>query len=179
MIFTETKLSGCFSIEPEVFKDDRGIFFEVFKKSALEKIVGHSIDFVQENQSISKKGVLRGLHFQKGEAAQAKLISVLKGEVLDVIVDIRPDSPTYGEHIKVKLSSKNKKVIYIPKGMAHGFLALSKKVIFNYKCDNYYQPEAERGILYNDKDLNIDWNFPNNDLILSKKDLKLPEFRKL
>ncbi|MFS4466248.1 dTDP-4-dehydrorhamnose 3,5-epimerase [Maribacter sp. 2210JD10-5] len=179
MKVTETILRGCFIIEPTVFKDERGIFFESFRKDKLEKAIGYSVNFVQDNQSISKKGVLRGLHFQKDNAAQAKLISVVKGKVLDIVVDIRPNSSNCGKYIKVELSSENKKRVYIPKGMAHGFLALSDETIVNYKCDTYYNPEAESGIIYNDKDLDIDWEYPNEDLIISPKDFKFPNFSEL
>lgn len=179
MIFTETKLKGCFVIDPKIYKDDRGVFFESFKKNELEKTLGYKIDFVQENQSISSKGVLRGLHFQKGEAAQAKLVRITKGKVIDVVVDIRKASPTYGEHLKIELSAKSKRAIFIPKGMAHGFLALTKKVVLSYKCDNYYAPEEESGIIYNDSNLNIDWGFSNSNLLLSKKDIALPNFSAL
>ncbi|QLG45251.1 dTDP-4-dehydrorhamnose 3,5-epimerase [Costertonia aggregata] len=179
MKITETVLKGCYIFEPHVIEDERGVFFESFKKNELENALGHTIDFVQDNQSISKKGVLRGLHFQKGKAAQAKLIRVIDGEVLDVVVDMRTDSPTYSEHFKINLSGWNKKILFIPKGMAHGFLALSDRVVLAYKCDNYYHPEAESGIVYNDKSLSIDWEFPDKDLILSDKDLKLPKFSEL
>tara|TARA_R110002050_G_scaffold215884_2_gene352008 strand:+ start:1168 stop:1551 length:384 start_codon:yes stop_codon:yes gene_type:complete len=122
-------------------------------------------------------GVLRGLHFQKGEAAQAKLVRVIKGRVLDVVVDIRPESPTFGKHIKVNLTAKNRDMLYIPKGMAHGFLALTEDAELLYKCDNYYKPEMEGGIIFNDSDIGIDWNFPIDQMILSQKDLKLPKLK--
>ena len=176
MNFIDTKLKGCFVLELEVYKDDRGVFFESFKKNELEKTLGYKIEFVQENQSISRKGVLRGLHFQKGEAAQAKLVRVAKGKALDVVVDLRKDSTTYGQHLKIELSAKSKKAIFIPKGMAHGFLALTKKVVLSYKCDNYYAPEKESGIIYNDSNLNIDWGIKNKNFILSEKDMALPKF---
>ncbi|HDZ04452.1 hypothetical protein LCGC14_0078590 [marine sediment metagenome] len=179
MIITETKLKGCFILQPKIFKDSRGSFFEVFKKKELEQNLGYKIDFVQENKSISKKGVLRGLHFQIGESAQAKLVSVQKGEILDVIVDIRPDSITYGHHIKISLSCKNYTSVFIPKGMAHGFLSLSKEVIFTYLCDNYYDQKMESGILYNDSNLAINWNFPEAQLVVSEKDKLLPSFKAL
>ena len=169
MIITETKLRGCLILQPEIYKDNRGVFFEVFKKRELEQFLGKSIDFVQENKSISKKGVLRGLHFQTGEAAQAKLISVQKGEIFDVIVDIRPDSLTYGKHIKINLSDKNFTSI----------LSISNEVIFTYLCDNYYNQNMESGILYNDPDLAINWDFGSLELIVSEKDLVLPSFREL
>lgn len=179
MIITETKLRGCLILQPEIYKDNRGVFFEVFKKRELEQFLGKSIDFVQENKSISKKGVLRGLHFQTGEAAQAKLISVQKGEIVDVIVDIRPNSLTYGKHIKINLSDNNFTSIFIPKGMAHGFLSISNEAIFTYLCDNYYNQNMESGILYNDPDLAINWDFGSLELIVSEKDLVLPSFREL
>jgi len=179
MKITETKLKGCLILEPQIYEDKRGVFFEVFKKNELESVLGYNIDFVQENTSISKKGVLRGLHFQRGDSAQAKLVSVQRGEVVDVIVDIRPDSASFGQHIKVNLSEANKKCIFIPKGMAHGFLALSNEVVFNYLCDGYYNPKTESGILYNDSDLAIDWGYPSAELIVSDKDLVLPSFKEL
>tara|TARA_R110002050_G_scaffold183732_1_gene317156 strand:- start:825 stop:1364 length:540 start_codon:yes stop_codon:yes gene_type:complete len=174
---TETKLRGCLILEPTIHKDDRGLFFESYHKSNLESVIGERINFVQDNISVSKKGVLRGLHYQTGKYAQAKLVQVLKGEVLDVVVDLRRDSNTYGQHFKLNLSAKNKKSIFIPKDMAHGFLALTDDVIFSYKCDSYYHKEAERGIKYNDPDLNIDWEIEGVDLIFSPKDLQLPPWK--
>lgn len=179
MIITETRLKGCFLIEPQVFKDSRGLFFEVFRKKDLEDKLGYRIDFVQENQSISKKSVLRGLHFQKGNASQSKLVNVSKGKVLDVIVDLRIESVTFGKHLKVLLSDLNRKSIFIPKGMAHGFLALSDNVIFTYKCDNYYHPHMESGIIYNDPSLSIDWGIAESEMIVSEKDLSLLKFDEL
>jgi dTDP-4-dehydrorhamnose 3,5-epimerase len=179
MNITETKLKSCLILEPQIFEDNRGVFFEVFKKKELGDFLGYEVDFVQENKSISKKGVLRGLHFQKGESAQAKLVSVQNGSVVDVIVDIRPDSVTFGEHIKVHLSDVNNKSIFIPKGMAHGFLTLTDNVVFTYLCDNYYNPKMESGILYNDSDLAIDWGFTSSELIVLEKDLILPTFKEL
>ena len=177
MKITETKLNGCFLIEPKVFTDKRGVFFEMFRKDVLESKLGHEINFVQENHSISRKGVVRGLHFQKGNAAQAKLVKVLKGEVLDVIVDLREGSETYGDHLKIKLSDVNRSSLFIPKGMAHGFLALTEEVILSYKCDNYYNPPMEAGILHSDVDLNIDWEYPLSEMIVSEKDVNLPSFK--
>lgn len=179
MKITETKLKGCLILEPQIYEDYRGVFYEVFKKKELESVLGYEVDFVQENSSISKKGVLRGLHFQTGDSAQAKLVSVQKGEVVDVIVDVRSDSASYGQHIKINLSETNKKSIFIPKGMAHGFLALTDQVVFNYLCDDYYNPKEESGIIYNDPDLAIDWNYPLSELIVSEKDLLLPTFKNL
>ncbi len=177
MKITETKLKGCFLIEPKIVTDQRGVFFEMFRKDALETKLGHAINFVQENHSISRKGVVRGLHFQKGDAAQAKLVTVTKGEVLDVIVDLREGSETFGGHLKIKLSDVNHNSLFIPKGMAHGFLALSDHVTFTYKCDTYYNPTREGGILYNDTDLNIDWEYPLTEMIISDKDMDLPSFK--
>ena len=179
MIFKETKLKGCFIIEPNIFKDDRGLFYESYKKLEFEDQLGERVDFVQDSVSVSKKGVLRGLHYQKENHAQAKLIQVLKGEILDVVVDLRKASKTFGKHFKLKLSSENRMAIFIPKGMAHGFLAITDEVIFTYKCDAYYHKESEAGIKYNDPDLNIDWEIANNGLILSPKDLQLPLWKDL
>ena len=179
MKITETNLKGCFILEPTIFEDERGVFFESFNKKIFEEHIGKPIDFVQDNVSVSKKWVLRGLHYQKGIHAQAKLIQVLKGEALDVVVDLRKDSKTFGKHFTVIISSTNRKSIFIPKGMAHGFLALSEEVIFTYKCDNYYNYMAEGGILYNDMDLNIDWEISADKAILSKKDLSLPTLKDL
>ena len=179
MKITETNLKGCFVIEPTIFEDHRGLFFESYRKNELVNAIGYNVDFIQDNQSTSKKGVLRGLHFQIEEAAQAKLVQVIKGEVLDVLVDLRKESDTYREYLKLNLSAKNRKSIFIPKGMAHGFLALEDDTIFSYKCDNYYNPKKERGIIFNDPDLNINWNFPNSDFIISDKDLKLPKLANL
>ncbi len=179
MLITETRLKGCFIIEPKVFKDERGIFFESYRKNDFERATGQNIEFVQHNQSISKRGVLRGLHLQTGEFEQSKLITVVKGEVLDVVVDFRKDSETFGQHFKLKLSGNNRKSIFIPKGMAHGFLTLSQDAVFTYKCDDYYHPASESGILYSDDTLNIDWEYPEDALILSQKDKKLPTFKEL
>lgn len=174
MVVEETPLEGCYVLNPSVFEDKRGYFFESFNKRKFEEVIGHTIDFVQDNQSYSTKGVLRGLHFQKGEFAQAKLVSVLFGNVLDVAVDLRKDSKTYGEHFSLELSSDNKKQLFIPRGFAHGFLVLSDSAHFYYKCDNYYNKEAEGGIIYTDSYLKINWG--QSDAIVSGKDLKLPSF---
>ena len=179
MKFKETKLKGCFIIEPKIFKDNRGLFYESYRKDEFENHLGEKINFVQDNMSFSKKGVLRGLHYQKGNHAQAKLVQVLKGEALDVVVDLRKGSKTFGKHFKLKISSVNRKSIYIPKGMAHGFLAMTEEVIFTYKCDDYYNHKAEGGILYNDIDLNIDWEISAEKVILSEKDLTLPALKDL
>tara|TARA_B110000971_G_scaffold121303_1_gene124243 strand:+ start:1935 stop:2486 length:552 start_codon:yes stop_codon:yes gene_type:complete len=170
MKVTETYLKGCFIVEPQVFGDERGNFFEVFNKKIFEEKTGVEIDFVQDNQSISQRGVLRGLHIQKGEFAQAKLVRVVKGKVLDVAVDFRKDSPTFGKHFSIELSEENNKQLFVPRGFLHGFSTLEDNTIFSYKCDNYYQPDAEDGVIYNDEDLNIDWGIPLDEVILSIKD---------
>lgn len=178
MNIIETNLQGCFVIEPEVFKDERGYFYESFHQRKFEKQLGIDITFIQENQSGSRRGVLRGLHYQKGEYAQAKLVRVIKGSVLDIVVDIRLDSPTFREHFSIELSSENKKQLFIPRGFAHGFVVLSNEAEFFYKCDNFYNKESEGGIIYNDSTLNIDWKLPKSELIISDKDIILPTFDK-
>ena len=174
MKITETALKGCFILEPAVFKDERGYFSETFNQKVFEEAVGSTVTFVQDNQSFSKKGVIRALHYQLGEYAQAKLVRVLQGEVLDIAVDLRPDSATFRQHVAVKLSAENKKQMFIPRGFAHGFITLSETADFFYKCDNYYHPEAEAGIIYDDAELNIDWELEKSQHILSPKDALLP-----
>jgi dTDP-4-dehydrorhamnose 3,5-epimerase len=176
MKVTETKLKGCFILEPKVFVDDRGYFMESYNEELFNDSIGRKVHFVQDNQSFSTKGVVRALHRQIGEHAQAKLVRVLQGCVLDVAVDMRTDSPTYGQHVAVELSYENRKQLFIPRGFAHGFVALSDTVEFFYKCDNYYNKAAERGIIYNDITLNIDWILPQEQLIISEKDAILPTF---
>ena len=173
----ETKLEGCFVIEPNVFNDDRGYFFESFNQKTFNKLVNQEVTFVQDNESFSSRGVLRGLHYQSGASAQAKLVRVVKGSVLDVAVDIREGSETYGQHVAVELSESNKKQLFVPRGFAHGFLVLSHTAIFSYKCDNFYNKSSERGIIYNDKDLNIDWMLDEKEFVISEKDLLLPNFK--
>ncbi len=175
----ETKLKGCFIIEPRVFNDDRGYFFESYNKESFNSAVGTNVNFVQDNESFSTKGVLRGLHFQKGDYAQAKLVRVTQGKVLDVAVDIRPDSETFLQVETVLLSSDNKKQLFVPRGFAHGFIVLSDTVVFNYKCDNFYNKEAEGGIIYNDSTLNIDWMLDSHQFLVSEKDLILPTVKEL
>lgn len=170
MKVTETFLKGCFIIEPTVFGDKRGSFFEVFNKKIFKEKTGLDIDFIQDNQSISQRGVLRGLHLQKGEFAQAKLVRVIKGKVLDVAVDVRKDSPTYGKHFSIELSEENNKQLFVPRGFLHGFANLEDDTIFSYKCDNYYNPDAEDGVIYNDVSLNIDWKLDKDEIVLSEKD---------
>lgn len=176
MNLKETGFEGCYLIEPLVFNDERGFFLETFNQEKFQKLTGQQIDFVQDNMSYSFKGVLRGLHYQKGNSSQAKLVHVLHGEVLDVIVDLRQNSKTFGQHLKILLSQENKKQLFIPRGFAHGFLVLSENALFSYKCDNFYNREEEAGIIYNDPTLNIDWGRDLKDLKLSDKDLLLPEF---
>jgi len=178
MKVTETKLKDCYIIEPSVFEDNRGYFFESFNQEKFENLTGLKTVFVQDNQSKSSYGVLRGLHFQKGEHSQAKLVRVLSGEVLDVAVDIRKTSPTYGEHLTVRLSAENKKQLFVPRGFAHGFIVLSDTCEFFYKCDNFYNKDAEGGIIYNDKNLRIDWEVDINKIRVSEKDELLPVFQK-
>ncbi len=174
MNFIPTKLKGCFIIEPKIIIDERGYFMESFNEKTFQNGVGQEVHFVQDNQSYSSKGVLRGLHYQTGEHAQAKLVRVLQGEVLDVAVDIRPNSPTYGQYEAVVLSGENQKQFFVPRGFAHGFLVLSDTATFFYKCDNFYNKNSEGGIIYNDKSININWNFPPEKLIVSEKDKVQP-----
>ena len=174
MKFIETKLKGCFILEPKIIKDERGYFMESFNEKTFQEGIGQKVTFVQDNQSFSTKGVLRGLHYQCGEYAQAKLVRVLQGEVLDVAVDLRPDSKTYGQYESVVLSAENQLQFFMPRGFAHGFLVLSETATFFYKCDNLYNKESEAGLIFNDETLNINWNFPFKDLIISEKDLVLP-----
>ncbi|MBR9844591.1 MAG: dTDP-4-dehydrorhamnose 3,5-epimerase [Algicola sp.] len=173
----ETKLKGCFILEPKVFKDKRGYFFESFNQNSFDELVSKTAAFVQDNESYSIKGVLRGLHFQTGKHAQAKLVRVVQGTVLDIAVDLRKNSDTFGEHVSIELSNQNKKQLFIPRGFAHGFVVISETAVFSYKCDNYYNKESEAGILYNDSKLNIDWKFNDNELIVSEKDMQLPSFQ--
>jgi dTDP-4-dehydrorhamnose 3,5-epimerase len=174
MKFIETKLKGCFILEPNVIQDDRGYFMESFNENTFYKGIGQKVTFVQDNQSFSSKGVLRGLHYQTGEHAQAKLVRVLQGEVLDVAVDLRPNSETFGQYETVLLTAENQTQFFIPRGFAHGFLVLSETATFFYKCDNFYNKESEGGLIYNDSTVNIDWNFPYEQLIISEKDQILP-----
>ncbi|MEN3323811.1 dTDP-4-dehydrorhamnose 3,5-epimerase [Mariniflexile soesokkakense] len=173
MIVKETKLKGCFVLEPIIFQDNRGYFFESFNQNTFNKLIEQDINFIQDNESFSTKGALRGLHYQRGEHAQAKLVRVIKGCVLDIAVDIRKDSPTFGKHVSLELSEENKMQLFIPRGFAHGFIVLSDTAIFSYKCDNFYNKESEGGIIYNDKDLNIDWVLQEDEFIVSEKDMLL------
>jgi dTDP-4-dehydrorhamnose 3,5-epimerase len=173
MQITETPLKGAFILEPQVFEDHRGYFFESFNARKFEQATGLKINFVQDNQSRSSYGVLRGLHYQFEPHAQAKLIRVLSGEVLDVAVDVRKGSPTYGQHFSVVLSAENKKQFFIPRGFAHGFVVLSPTAELFYKCDNFYAPQSDSGIIFNDPALGIDWKVPEDQLIISEKDRQL------
>jgi dTDP-4-dehydrorhamnose 3,5-epimerase len=179
MPFKATEFIGLFLYEPEVFTDSRGFFFESYNQRKLELETGFNTVFVQDNHSKSSYGTLRGLHFQKEESAQAKLVRVLSGMVLDVVVDLRKGSPTFRQSFSIELSAQNKRQLLVPRGFAHGFIVLSESAEFFYKCDNYYDPQAEGGIHYADEELNIDWKLPDNMLILSDKDRKLPFLKDL
>lgn len=175
MKFTETSIPGLIIFEPKIWGDDRGYFFESYNENSFKE-AGITATFVQDNQSSSGYGVLRGLHYQTGDFAQAKLVRVLSGEVLDVVVDIREGSPTYGQSFSILLSEANKKQMFIPRGFAHGFVVLSEQAVFYYKCDNFYSKESEGGILFNDPQLKIDWQVLPEKMILSKKDKVNPLF---
>ncbi|BAO75574.1 dTDP-4-dehydrorhamnose 3,5-epimerase [Winogradskyella sp. PG-2] len=176
MKIKNTNINGCFIIEPMVFEDQRGYFVETFNRNTFKANTGLDINFVQDNESSSKRGVLRGLHYQRGEFAQAKLVRVIQGSVLDIAVDLRKSSKTYGQYISVELSASNKMQLFVPRGFAHGFIVLSDIATFSYKCDNYYNKESEGGILYNDSQIAIDWQLPKEEYIISDKDLILPSF---
>lgn len=176
MIFTKTKLEGCYVIEPKLFSDDRGYFFESFNQEKFSEGIGANVNFVQDNQSFSGYGVIRAIHYQLGPHAQAKLVRVLSGRVLDVAVDLRKDSSTYGQHVAIELSSDNRKQLFIPRGFGHGFSVLTDSAEFFYKCDNFYNKASEGGIIYNDLDLGIDWNIETDKIVVSDKDLILPTF---
>lgn len=175
MEIIKTPIEGLLELIPRVFEDNRGSFFESFNSSKFKEAVGKEIVFVQDNQSVSKKNVLRGLHFQEPPHAQGKLVRVVSGAVLDIALDLRSNSATYGEHHSVVLTGENNKMFWIPEGFAHGFLALEDNTIFSYKCTNYYSPDSEGTIMWNDPDLNIDWG--NNNLLISEKDKNGMEFR--
>ena len=173
MEYKETEIKGVFVIEPRVFNDARGYFMEAWKQAEFNEHVGQ-VNFIQVNESKSSFGVLRGLHYQRGDAAQAKLVRVIKGKVLDVAVDLRKSSPTFGKHVMVELSEDNNRQFFIPRGFAHGFLVLSEEAIFTYKVDNPYAPQAEAGIRWNDPELAIEWPVDPKDVVTSDKDLKQP-----
>ena len=172
----KTNIEGVIMVEPRIFKDGRGYFFESFSQREFEEKVCKTT-FVQDNESKSSYGVVRGLHFQKPPFAQSKLVRVIKGAVLDVAVDIRKDSPTFGQYVSVELTGENHRQFFIPRGFAHGFSVLSEEVIFQYKCDNFYSPQSEGAIAWNDSDLNIDWRIPVEEVVLSEKDSKHPKLK--
>ncbi|MGB1019247.1 MAG: dTDP-4-dehydrorhamnose 3,5-epimerase [Chitinophagales bacterium] len=174
MSFIKTEIEDVWVIEPNIFKDDRGYFYESFNAETFNKETGLNINFVQDNQSKSNKGVLRGMHYQTGEHAQAKLVRVLQGSVQDVAVDLRKDSPTFGKHFSIILTAENHKQLFVPRGFAHGFLVLEDETIFAYKCDNFYNKESEGGLIYNDETIAINWELETEDFILSEKDIELP-----
>jgi len=176
---TETKLKGCFILEPAVFGDSRGYFFESFNENTFNQLTGTQTEFVQDNQSYSTRGVLRGLHAQAGEHAQAKLVRVLEGEVLDVAVDVRPGSATYGEYVAVNLSAENKLQLFVPRGFLHGFVVLSETATFFYKCDNFYNKESECGVHPFDAELAVDWHIALDEIQLSDKDKFSPSFKEV
>ncbi len=175
MTFTRTAIPDVVIIEPKVHGDSRGYFVETFRQDKLEEFLGYQINFCQDNESKSSKGVLRGLHYQLPPHAQTKLVRVIHGRVLDVAVDIRKNSPTFGKYVAVELSGENKKQLLIPRGFAHGFVVLEDDTVFAYKVDNYYSPKCDRGIAFDDKNLNIDWILNHNELNLSAKDTKQPK----
>lgn len=176
MEIIKTALDGVLIIEPKIFKDARGYFFESFSQREFDEkvapILGHSVQFVQDNESMSSYGVMRGLHYQRMPYTQTKLVRVVKGRVLDVAVDIRKGSPTFGQHVAVELTEDNHRQFFVPRGFAHGFAVLSETAVFQYKCDNFYHPEADAGINIKDESLGIDWRIPTDEAVLSEKDLK-------
>ena len=176
MEFKKTDIEGVYVVEPRVFNDARGYFFEAWKREEFKVNIG-DVEFIQDNESKSSYGVLRGLHYQKGKLSQAKLVRVIKGKVLDVAVDLRKSSPTFGKHVMVELSDENKRQFFIPRGFAHGFLVLSEEAIFTYKVDNVYAPQAEAGIRWNDPELCIEWPIDPKNVLTSEKDLKQPLLR--
>lgn len=176
MLFEKTSIEGVYIITPNFIGDSRGYFVERYRKDLFDKEIG-IVDFIQDNQSLSSKGVLRGLHYQKGEFSQAKLVWVLSGKVIDVAVDLRKNSPTFGKYVMVELSDENNKMLYIPRGFAHGFLVLSEKATFSYKVDNIYNPSEEATISYNDKEINIQWPTDGIEVNLSEKDKNGIDFK--
>lgn len=172
MEYKKTEIDGVWVLEPKVFNDARGYFFEAWKQNDFDEHIGHHVEFVQDNESKSSYGVLRGLHYQKGDSSQAKLVRVIKGRVLDVAVDIRKSSPTFGKYVMVELSDENKRQFFIPRGFAHGFLVLSDEAIFTYKVDNKYAPQDEASIRWNDETIGIEWPIDPKDVLTSEKDLK-------
>ena len=177
MQFTRTAIPDVIIVEPKVHGDDRGYFVETFRQDKLEGFLGFKVNFCQDNESKSSRGVLRGLHYQMNPAAQTKLVRVIQGSVLDVAVDIRKGSPTFGQHVAVELSGENKRQLFVPRGFAHGFIVLEDNTTFAYKVDNYYSPENDRGIAFDDENLGIDWGISASELKLSDKDTKQPSFK--
>lgn len=176
MQITKTALEGVLIIDPKIYSDGRGHFYETYNYEKYKEFIG-DINFIQDNESLSKKGVIRGLHYQKPPFTQSKLVRVINGSVLDVIVDIRTDSPNFGKYIIIELSSKNKLQVFIPRGFAHGFISLEDNTIFNYKVDNFYDKDSECGIIYNDEFLNIDWKLDIKNITISEKDIMLQTFK--
>jgi len=179
MKVASTFIEGVFIIEPKVYTDNRGFFYEFFNQQRFEQQAGLKVQFIQDNLAKSHKGVLRGFHFQKQPYEQAKLVSVIKGSVLDVIIDLRKNSKTFGQHLSIELNETNKKQLFIPRGFAHAYLSLEDNTLFCYKIDNIYHPESEAGIKFDDPDIKIDWHFAPSQLILSDKDTKLPLFKEI
>lgn len=177
MNFIRTEIPNVVICEPVVFGDERGYFVETFREDKLEEFLGFKVNFCQDNESKSSYGVLRGLHYQLAPFAQTKLVRVIKGKVLDVAVDIRKGSPTFGKYVAIELTEDNKKQLFIPRGFAHGFVVLSDEAIFAYKVDSYYSPECDRGIVFDDKDIGVDWQIEHSKLQLSSKDTKQPKFK--
>jgi len=174
MNIIKTEVEGVMILEPKVFGDDRGYFTETFRQDIFEEAVGHNVDFIQDNESKSSYGVLRGLHYQLPPFSQSKLVRVINGSVIDVAVDIREGSPTFGKHVAVELSGENKRQLFVPRGFAHGFVVTSETAVFAYKVDNYYAPEYDRGVVYNDPSIGISWGVDVEKLLLSEKDMKQP-----
>lgn len=179
MELQHTPLKDCYVLKPRLLEDSRGLFFESYNQKIFEEITGIRTNFVQDNQSNSTRGVLRGLHFQFGEKAQAKLVRVIKGKVLDIVVDIRKESPTFGKSFSLVLDDTENLQLFIPRGFAHGFITLSEESIFAYKCDNFYDSKFESGIIYNDATLALDWHLPKDEFIISEKDKHLPSFEEV
>ncbi len=177
MKIEHTPLKDCFVLTPTIFTDERGTFYETYNEVLFEKVTGQKVNFVQDNQSTSAYGVLRGLHYQAGEMAQSKLVRALQGSILDIVVDVRKDSETFGEHFSIVLDDVIQQQLFVPRGFAHGFITLSPTSIFAYKCDNFYDKASERGIIYNDATLSLDWHLSKDKFILSEKDQILPSFR--
>jgi dTDP-4-dehydrorhamnose 3,5-epimerase len=176
MKIEQTPLKDCYIIHDTVFADERGYFFESFNQQKFENLTGLNVSFVQDNQSKSSRGVLRGMHYQLGTHSQAKLVRVLEGKVLDVVVDLRKESPSFGQSFSIELTATNHQQLFVPRGFAHGFVVLSETAVFFYKCDNFYNKESEGGFIYNDTTLNLDWKINEDEVLLSDKDKALPNF---